>query len=171
MSPSLAKVAVASLALAGVAALSGCGFTPLYAAPGVTDGLTSIQVNVEHGRTAFLLAQDLEDSLARDRSSAPVYRLDVRVQEHQYPRGLEVSGIASRYETHVTVTYRLVQLSNGQVIKTGVEPVEVSYAATAQPYAEISAQEDAEVRAASEAADRLRVTLAVFFAGRNKPAT
>ncbi len=139
MSHSLAKVVVASLVLAGAAALSGCGFTPLYAAPGVTGGLSSIQVNVEHGRTAFLLAQDLEDSLARDRSSAPAYRL--------------------------------VQLSNGQVIKTGVEPVEVSYAATAQPYAEVSAQEDAEVRAASEAADRLRVTLAVFFAGRAKPAS
>ncbi|QUD86639.1 LPS assembly lipoprotein LptE [Phenylobacterium montanum] len=170
MSPSLARIAVAGAALAVATGLSGCGFTPLYAAPGVTAGLSSIEVNVEHGRTAFLLAQDLEDSLARDRSSPAAYRLDLRVQEHQYPRGLVVSGIATRYETHVTVTYRLIELSSGQVIKTGVEPVEVSYAATAQPYAEVSAQEDAEVRAANEAADRLRVTLAVFFAGRNRPA-
>jgi LPS-assembly lipoprotein len=57
------------------------------------------------------------------------------------------------------------------VIKTGVEPIELSYAAAEQPYAGIAAQEDAEVRAASEAADRLRVTLAVFFANRNKPAS
>jgi LPS-assembly lipoprotein len=171
MKQSLAGCAAAALGLATAVGLSGCGFTPLYAAPGVSGGLSSIEVNVPHGRTAFLLGQDLEDSLARDRSSPPAYRLDVRVQEHQYPRGLQVNGVATRYETHVTVTYRLIELSSGQVIKTGVEPVELSYAATAQPYAGISAQEDAEVRAASEAADRLRVTLAVFFAGRNKPAS
>ena len=166
----MAGSALAGLALAGAAALAGCGFTPLYATPGVSGGLSSIAVNVEHGRTAFLLGQDLEDSLARDRQSAPVYRLDVRVQEHQYARGLRVTGVATHYETHVTVTYRLIELASGQVLKTGVEPVEVSYAASDQPYAGIAAQKNAEERAASEAAERLRVTLAVFFADRNKPA-
>jgi LPS-assembly lipoprotein len=166
----IAKSVLPALALAGAMSLCGCGFTPLYGKPGVTGGLSSISVNVNHGRTAFLLGQDLEDSLARDRSSAPAYRLDVRVLEHSYPRGLQVNGVATRYEVHVTVTYRLIELSSGQVLKTGVEPVEVSYAETSQPYAGVAAQQDAEVRAASEAADRLRATLAVFFANRAPPA-
>ena len=165
------RYALAVLAAAGALELGGCGFTPLYADPGVTGGLSSIEVNVPHGRTAFLLGQDLEDSLARDRSSPAAYRLDLRVQEHSYARGLQVNGVATRHETHVTVTYRLVELASGAVIKTGVEPVEVSYAETDQPYAGIAAQQDAQARAASEAADRLRVSLAVFFANRGKPAS
>jgi len=165
------RYALAALLAAGALGLGGCGFTPLYADPGVTGGLSAIEINVPHGRTAFLLGQDLEDSLARDRSSPAAYRLDLRVLEHRYPRGLQVNGVATRYETHVTITYRLVELASGAVIKTGVEPVEVSYAETDQPYAGIAAEQDAQARAASEAADRLRVSLAVFFANRSKPAT
>ncbi len=165
------RAALAALAAVCAVGLGACGFTPLYADPGVTGGLSSIAVNVPHGRTAFLLGQDLEDSLARDRATPPAYRLDVRVQEHRYPRGLQVNGVATRYETHVTITYRLIELASGAVVKTGVEPVEVSYAETDQPYAGVAAQQDAQVRAASEAADRLRVSLAVYFANRGKPAT
>jgi LPS-assembly lipoprotein len=149
--------------------LAACGFTPLYGVPGVNSGLSSIAVTVPHGRTAFLLGQDLEDQLARDRSAPAAYRLDLKVQEHQYPRGLQVTGVASRYETHVTVTYQLIELASGKVLKSAVEPIEVSYAATALPYASVSAQQNAQERAASVAADHIRVALAVYFAGRAKP--
>ncbi len=160
---------VGALAAVAAAGLAGCGFTPLYAAPGVSSGLSSIAVTVPHGRTAFLLGQDLEDQLARDRGAPAIYRLDLKVQEHQYPRGLQVTGVATRYESHVTVTYQLIELATGKVLKSAVEPIEVSYASSDQPYAEVSAQEDAQARAASTAADHIRVALAVYFAGRAKP--
>ncbi|MDR3510032.1 MAG: LPS assembly lipoprotein LptE [Caulobacteraceae bacterium] len=152
-----------SLALAA-AALGGCGFTPLYATPGVVAGMSSIQVNVPHGRTAFLLGEDLNDDLARDLGKPPTYRLDLTVVEKRYPRGLKLDNTADRYETHVTVGYSLVEIDNGKVLKTGAEPIEVSYAASGYPYAGIVAQQDAQKRAAEEAAHRITIDLGVYFA-------
>lgn len=156
-------VASAVLLALGASLLGGCGFTPLYARPGVVAGLTTIDVNVPHGRTAFLLGEDLNDDLARDRGKPAAYRLDVTVMERRYQRGLKVDNTADRYEAHVIVTYSLVELDNSKVLKTGSEPIEVSYAASGYPYAGITAQEDSEKRAAEEAARRISLELGVFF--------
>ena len=154
-----------SLALAA-ASLGGCGFTPLYAEHGVAGGLSAIAVNVPRGRTAFLLSQDLEDSLARDHNVAPAYRLDITLEERNYPRGLQINDVATHNETHVNVGYHLVDLASGKVLKAGTERVEVTFAVAAQPYAGVSAEQDAQARAASTAADRIRLDLAVYFAQR-----
>jgi LPS-assembly lipoprotein len=42
-------------------------------------------------------------------------------------------------------------------------PVEVTYAATDLPYAGIASQEDAQKRAADEAAERIRTDLGIYF--------
>ena len=146
------------------AVLGGCGFTPLYATRGVSAGLSDIQVNVPHGRTAFLLGESLNDALAHDLDTPPAYRLNVTLLEKRYPRGLRQDNTADRYETHVIVSYQLVEISSGKVLKTGSEPVEVSYAASGQPYAGIVAQQDAQKRAADEAATRIRTSLGAYFA-------
>jgi LPS-assembly lipoprotein len=152
-----------------LAALGGCGFTPLYATPGVTPGLSSIEVNVPHGRTAYLLSEALNDALGRDRSAPAAYRLDVTLIEKRYPRGLRQDNTANLYEAHVIVNYQLTEIDNGKVLTTGSEPVEVSYAATPEPYAGITAQQDAQQRAADEAAQRIRLTLATYFASHAAP--
>jgi len=150
-------------------ALSGCGFTPLYATPGVTPALSHIEVSAPHGRTNFLLGQSLDDALAHDREAPATYQLKVETAERTFPRGLTINNVAERYETHLRVTYQLIELSTGKTIKSDVVPVEVTYASTNQPYAGVAAQQDAEQRAAADAADRIRLELAVFFAGRAKP--
>jgi LPS-assembly lipoprotein len=156
---------VALLALAAIT-LGGCGFTPLYATPKTEAGLSSIQVNVPHGRTAFLLGEDLDDAFARDRDKPATYRLDVTLLERRYARGLRQDNTADRYESHLIVSYQLVEIDSGKVLKTGSEPVEVSYAASGEPYAGIAAQQDAEQRAADQAAQRIRITLGAYFASR-----
>lgn len=155
----------AALALAA-AGLAGCGFTPLYATPGVASGLSSIQVNAPHGRTAFLLGEDLNDLLAHDLSKPATYRLDLTVMEKRYPRGLKLDNTADRYESHLIVNYSLVEIDNGRVLKTGSQPVEVSYATSGYPYAGIMAQQDAQKRAAEEAARRISVDLGAYFASQ-----
>ena len=150
-------------------ALTGCGFTPLYATPGVLPGMTRIEVVAPHGRTAFLLSEALDDALARDRSAPAAYQLKIQVTERTFPRGLTLNNVAERYETHVRVAYQLIDLASGATIKSDVEPVEVTYASTNQPYAGVAAQQNAEERAADDAAQRIRVDLGVFFAGRSKP--
>ena len=150
--------------------LSACGFTPLYATPGVTPGLTHIQVVVPHGRTAFLLGQSLEDELGTDKAATPAYKLNVTVYERIFPRGLNVNGVAERYELHVRVDYSLVAVgAPTKVLTRGLDPVEVSYAETDQPYAGISAQQDAQQRAANAAAQHIRVDRAEYFASHPQP--
>ena len=157
-----------ALTLGGVS-LGGCGFTPLYATPQVGSGLSAIQVKVPHGRTAYLLGESLDDAFARDRSIAPVYRLDITLIDKRFARGLRQDNTADRYESHLIVNYSLVQIDNGRVLKTGSEPVEVSYAASGLPYAGITAQQDSEQRAADQAAQRIRIDLGIFFAHQANP--
>jgi LPS-assembly lipoprotein len=145
-------------------ALAGCGFTPLYATQGVAPGLSAIEVKVPHGRLAYLLGESLNDALARDRSQAPIYRLDVTVTSAAFARGLNLDETAAYYEDHVTVGYQLVEIATGRVLKSASEPVEVTYAATNLPYAGIAAQEDAQQRAADEEATRIRTDLGIYFA-------
>ncbi len=172
------RLLLALAALAAASVLGGCGFTPLYARPGVTGALSTIQVDIPRGqasegasmivnRIGFLLNEDLEDELATNRQLKPNYRLDVTLDERNYQRGLTVNDVNTRNETHVWVRYSLVDLASGKVLKTGMEPVEVSYAAANDPYAGVTAQQDAQERAASTAADWLRVDLAAYFAGRD----
>ena len=66
------------LALGAVAAslaLAGCGFTPLYGAPGVTSKLASIKVVAPEGRTGYLLRQHLEDAFAANRGAPAAYAI------------------------------------------------------------------------------------------------
>jgi LPS-assembly lipoprotein len=156
------RLAVIPAALTGLA-LSACGFTPLYATQGLAPGLSAIEVKVPHGRLAYLLSESLDDDLNRDRGKPAVYRLDLTVTSSAFARGLNLDETAAYYEDHVTVGYRLIEIATGRVLKASSEPVEVTYDATDLPYAGIAAQEDAQKRAADEAAQRIRTDLGVYF--------
>ena len=81
-----------------------------------------------------------------------------------------MNGVAERYELHVRVDYSLVAVgAPTKVLTRGLDPVEVSYAETDQPYAGISAQQDAQQRAANAAAQHIRVDLAEYFASHPQP--
>jgi LPS-assembly lipoprotein len=156
------RFAIAGAMLAGLG-LAACGFTPLYATKGLAAGMSAIEVKVPHGRLAYLLSESLDDDLARDRNKPAAYQLDLTVTSRVFARGLNLDETAAYYEDHVTVGYRLVDIATGRVLKTGSQPVEVTYAATNIPYAGIAAQEDAQQRAADTAADRIRTDLGIYF--------
>jgi LPS-assembly lipoprotein len=159
------KGAVAAIMLAGAApALISCGFTPLYATPGISSGLSAVSVEAPDGRTAYLLRERLDDSLGRDRRVQPEYRLSYTVLETRDPRGLGADNAASRYELNLTVDFTLTRLSDGQAVRAGQEKVLIIYDAVAEPYAGVSAQQDGQERAAAEAARRIRLDLAEYFA-------
>jgi len=160
---------VASLALAA-AALGGCGFTPLYGQPGVTSNLAAIDVVAPEGRTGYLLRQHLDDALAKNRSGAATYRMDLSVGETRYPRGVRIDNVATRYEYVLQADYVLTNLASRAVAKRGQVRVELTYDSADQPYASIAAQQDAQDRAAQEAARRIQMDLAVWLANGAKPA-
>jgi LPS-assembly lipoprotein len=155
--------AFAVLTAASVA-LSGCGFTPLYAQQGVVSNLAAIEVVAPEGRTGFLIRQSLDDAFAKNRGGPAAYRMNLSLAEARYPRGIRIDNVATRYEYVLTANYQLSSLPSGAFAKRGVVRVELTYDSADQPYASISAQQDAQQRAAEEAARRIQLELAVWLA-------
>lgn len=157
---------LAGLIVLSTLGLSACGFTPLYAKYGVATGLSQVDVVAHDGRTAYLLRERLNDALGRDPAQPPAYRLDYDLQEVRIPRGLGPDNAASRYELNVRVDWKLTDLATGQQARGGRTDVMVTYGAADPPYAGVAAQQDGQERAAAEAARRIRLELAQFFAAR-----
>ncbi|HEY3696077.1 LPS assembly lipoprotein LptE [Phenylobacterium sp.] len=161
----LALAAALGLAAPG---LQACGFTPLYAVPGVTSRLSAVDVVAPEGRTGYLIREHLDDALAKNRGAAPIYRMQLQLSEQRYPRGLRVDNVATRYEYVLTANYSLVSLPSGAEAKRGSVRVQLTYDSADQPYASIAAQQDVADRAAEEAAHRIQLELAAWLAGRSK---
>jgi LPS-assembly lipoprotein len=159
---------LAALTLAATG-LSACGFAPLYAQPGVTTSLAAIQVEAPQGRTGFLMREHLDDAFGRNRGAAPAYHMQLALAEQRYPRGVRVDNVATRYEYVLVATYALTALPSGAVAKRGTVRVELTYASADQPYASVAAQQDAQDRAAQEAARRIQLELAAWLAEGAKP--
>jgi len=161
------------LLLAAVAlGLTACaGFQPLYGEPAVVKSLASIQVVAPEGRTGYLIREHLDDSLAKAHGAAPAYRMDLQLSEARYPRGVRVDNVATRYEYVLIANYQLRAQPSGVVAKTGQVRVELTYDSADQPYASIAAQQDAQDRAAEEAARRIELELAVWLANGAKVAS
>lgn len=144
--------------------LSGCGFTPLYGTPGVASGLTTIQVSTPEGRVGGLLREHLDDVFGRNTSVPATYRLTTALGEQRYPRGIRIDNVATRYEYVLVVDYTLTPVDGVKAAKTGKVRVEVTYDSADQPYASVAAQQDAQDRAAGEAARRIELELATWLA-------
>ena len=154
----------AALAAALAATLGGCGFTPLYASPGAAGGLTHIQVVAPQGRVGYLLREDLDDQLGQAKGDAPIYRLEMVLDQVRQAHGLTANATAQRYELDLTVTYTLINISTGKVATTGAVTSDVSYDSTDQPYAGIAARQDTQDRLASDAAQKIQVQIAAWMA-------
>jgi LPS-assembly lipoprotein len=156
-------------ALAATALLGACGFTPLYGATGLSPALASIEVEAPRTRTGHLLREELDDSLARDRSRPAAYRLALVVDEDRYARGLRVDDVATRYEVALTVGYILTDARTRRQLTTGTAQVAVSYDSADPPYAAVASHLDGQERAATQAAERIRLSLARWFATNGGP--
>jgi LPS-assembly lipoprotein len=158
---------LAAAALTAALGLGACaGFTPLYATPGVTPALSSIQVMTPQSRAGFLLREQLDDQFARKLDGPPLYRLNLTVDERAYPRGLRVNNVASDFELDFRVTWSLVEAATGRTLTQGVVPTTVFYVSADAPYAGIAAQQDAQERAANQTAIQIRLDLSRYFARR-----
>lgn len=151
------------LGLSACATGGGGGWTPVYARP-TAAGMARIKVEVPNTRTGYLLREQLEDQLAWDRSSPAAYRLKVTLNERRRARGLDESRVATRYEVTLTASYVLTDIATGQMVLRGARPISITYDTTDQPYAGIIAQQDGQVRAASQAAEQIKTDLLGWFA-------
>jgi LPS-assembly lipoprotein len=153
------RTVLAGLAFLLLPALGACGFTPLYADQGVVHGMAHIQVETPQTRTGYLMREDLQDDLALKPDEKPEYRLVVDLNEMRLPRGLRADATADRYETRLRVSYILTRIATGEVVVKRSSTVSVVTPATAQPYAGIAGQQDAQERAAWEASQFIKIQI------------
>ena len=162
---SAVTVILVALTLGGVS-LGGCGFTPLYADNGMSSALYDVVVSVpDHSRAGFMVQDKLNEALGRhgDKGS---WKLTLAVYTKRVPRGVRVNNVANRYEYQMEVDYVLSDVASGKVaLKESLQAM-ATYDSADQPYAGVSAEQDGEVRAATIAADQLRLRLARYFAAR-----
>lgn len=162
------RLARIGAAVGALMMLAACGFTPLYAEPGVSPTLSRISVSVPDTRAGYELRQALEDELAWDRGQTPLWRLQTDVEQRRGALGRRVDDTVSRYELVMVVRYQLASVSGGEVITDAVTAT-VTYAAADQAYAAIAAQRDGEQRAVAEAARLIRLDLSRALAELNRP--
>ena len=159
---------LASALILGAAPLAGCGFTPLYAAPGVAPGMSAIQVVAPEGRIGVLLRESLDDALAHRPDAPAAYRLEIVYDATRTPLGLRVDDVARRYQVTLAVQYTLTDTATGQIARQGRATSFVSYDVADQPYAAIAARQDVQQRAADEVARRIHLDLAQWFVDRSR---
>lgn len=159
-----AAVLACAIALPAAAGLGGCGFTPLYGEAGMAPALEGVAVvTPDHSRLAYLLREQLDTELARDRERPPSYRLLTTLTSYRAPLGVRVNNVANRYEIGLTVRWRLQDAHTGAVVTQGTSIGRVSYDASDQPYGQVAAEQNGEERAADQAALAIRVALARWF--------
>lgn len=164
--PSLA-VAAAALALAG---LGGCGFTPLYATPGMNGGLSHIEVVAPpQDRVGFLLSEHLNDDFGHEVGAPPRYRLEMTLDQVRAAHGLTANATAQRYELDMRVDYTLTELATGNVVDKDSVVSNVSYDSADQPYAGIAARQDTQDRLAADAAQKIELRVAAWMAAHAGP--
>jgi LPS-assembly lipoprotein len=163
--PTLPAVAALLLVSAAAVGLSGCGFTPLYATPGMTPSLADIDVVIPHDRVGFLLREQLDDELGHKGGDPVRYQLVCTTRMLRLPRGVRVNNVANRYEINLTVDYVLTAPGVLKPLLKGTAPVMATYDSADPPYAGVAAEQDGENRAANQAAIAIRLDLARYFAG------
>ena len=112
----------------------------------------------------------MDDAFAKNHDAPPSYTMELSLGEARYPRGVRIDNVATRYEYVLTAAYTLKSAASGTVAKVGSVRVELTYDSADQPYASIAAQQDAQDRAAEEAARRIELELAVWLAKGGKVA-
>ena len=138
-------------ALAGLAALAGCGFSPALA-PGGAAGRLRGQVALETPDTVpgFALRRQLADRLGE---GAGPYRLTVALATATEPATIDLAGRTTRVNLVGDAVWTLAR--EGVVIAQDTASSFTSYSATGTTVATQAASDDAEARLSVLLADRI----------------
>ena len=90
----------------------------------------------------------------------------MRLKENR--EGIAVANDASvtRYNYTLQATYELIDAKKGTVLIKSTQSTLSAYNVVTSPYGTLTAQQDAQKRAADDIAQRLRIDLGIYFARR-----
>ncbi len=154
--------------------MTACGFTPMHD-PGLAIGqsvMNNIDVEIiespklEDQEGAFWLQQALFDRLGDNSSGEHI--LEIRPAFQKAGAGITADDVATRLTLTVNAGYQLKNKKDGKVLDKGRITYSSVYGATREPYGQESAYKVTLKNVSREAADRLIVELASYYASAEK---
>lgn len=154
-------------ALLVVAALAGCGFTPVYGPNGAASGLRgTVEVEEPDNRAEYHLVVRLEERLGQP--SAPAYDLAYKIETRTEQIGITPDQETLRYNVTGFADYALTDRATGEEVTAGRVTSFTAYSATGSTVATLAADRDAERRLMVILADQI-VTRLLSSAGDWRP--
>lgn len=171
----LSKSKYGSLSLAAIVcmglAVSGCQVRPLYSETPTASGqtlsaeLAAIELEPARNRVEQEVRNHLVFAFHGGNPAIPAYRLEMLLSNGTANLDIESgTGLAKTTRVTLNATYKLIRLSDKQIVTTGSSFFTASYAKSIQRFANDRAQRDAENRAAKLVADDIQLRLSAFFA-------
>jgi len=158
--------------LAGLSALAGCGFAPLYAERengAAEQELASVKINTIPDRNGQMLHNLLLDRMnAKGRPGAPLYSLDIQLTEQKANVGIIKDSSATLAQLASTANYTIYDLKERKVLQSGRSRSFTSYNILQSDFATLSAEKDARERTLRELADDITTKVAVFLSARKQ---
>ena len=159
-----------ALPLGMVVALSGCGWTPLYAdreSGPADEDLRAIKVDPIPERIGQKLAWALRESFNPTGVSTPQrYRLRTLLTTARADLGIQSTGLGSRGKFDATATFTLIDIKTGAALMATTSHVSESFDILANEYASVVAEDDARTRLVEELRRDMVTRLTLFLQRR-----
>jgi len=155
---------IRAFALAVLLTLTACGLQPLYGGGNggsVATGLSTIKVAPIPERAGWLVRNALVDRLGAE-SASPTYRLEVELDDNLTAFGIRGDSTATRERRTLRARYRLISISNGQVVLDATAGSDAGIDIVSSEYATVAAEQTAQERLAQAIADQMVSRLALF---------
>jgi LPS-assembly lipoprotein len=168
-----------------LAALTACGFRPLYGTPGSGDGATPQLESISLGRvqaapnsnafvgqnnageqqrTAQLLENDLLDRFSpTGKPLQPRYRLDIQLAESLEAIVVSAQNETTRDSLVMTANYTLVDARTGKAVHLSSTRAIASFDVLRADFGNVAAERDARERLARQLSEQIRAELGSWF--------
>ena len=155
-------------AIGALTALTGCGFSPLYAeneqGETVATELAAIRIDPMRDRVGQQMHNLLRDRLnPTGQPVSPDYRLLLELTETRSELGVRRDETATRANLKLDANFYLRRAGSGEQILSGRSTSTTSYDILEEPFASTISERDARERALREVADDIETRLAVYF--------
>ena len=148
--------------------LTGCGFRPLYedrATPGsVPSELSHIEVSKIDGRVGVELRNTLIDRFsARDSGQRAKYRLDIRLGQRKEGLAIQQDESVTRFNYKLLGSFNLVDVEHNTIVLSDSAQSSAAFNVIQSEFATLSAERNAEDRAARDLAGEITTRIALYF--------
>ncbi len=148
--------------------LAGCGFQPLYGNRTQSDStpaqFAQIDVHDIDGRPGQHLRNYLIDKLsARGGNYKKQYRLDIALSDRKDGLAIRKDEAVTRFNYRLLGNVRLTRISDQQILYESAFRVTAAYNVVSSEFATLSAERDAEERAAQDMSGEIITRLAIYF--------